>query len=78
MLPRLRHRSIIRTNYQYRSVHLRSSSNHVLNIIRMTRTIYMRIMPVPRLILHMRSRYRNTTLLLLRCFVYLIKRYKFR
>ncbi len=74
MLPRLRHRTIIRSNHQYRTIHLRRTRYHVLDIVRMTRTVHMRIMPVVRLILHMRRRYRYPPRLLLRRLVYLIKR----
>ena len=69
MLPRLRHRTIRRTHNQYRTIHLSRTRNHILHIIRMTRTINMRIMTTLRLILNMRRVNRNTTLLLLRSLV---------
>src|SRR4030043_440584 len=75
MLPSLRHRPISSRNHQNSPVHLRSTRNHVLDIGRMTRTIDVRIMTLLRLILHMRYRYRQPTLLLLRRLVYLIKRH---
>ena len=74
MLSRLRHRPIRRRNHQHRSIHLRSSRDHVLDIIRMTRTIHVRIVAVLGLILHMRRCYRYPSCLLLRRLIYLIKR----
>ncbi len=78
VLPRLRHRPIIGRHHQYRSVHLRRPRDHVLDVIRMTRTIYVRIMTIVRLILNVRYLDRQTPLLLLRRIVNLIiinKRY---
>ena len=78
MLPRLRHRPIRRRHHQDRPVHLRRSRDHVLDIVRVPRTIDMRIMPLRRLILHMRNRDRQPTLLLFRRLVDLIERHILR
>ncbi|MBA2848502.1 hypothetical protein HNQ76_000862 [Thermosulfuriphilus ammonigenes] len=78
MLPSLRHRTIIRRYHQNRTIHLRRTRYHVLYVIRMTRTIHMRIMTTIRLILHMRRRYRYPTSTLLRRLVYVLKRNKIR
>ena len=55
MLTRLRHRTIRRRHHQNRPIHLRRTRDHVLDVIRMTRHIHMRVMPIRRLILHMRD-----------------------
>src|SRR6266516_2780937 len=54
-------------------VHLRRPRDHVLDVVRMPGTIHVRIVPLRRLILHMRRRYRDPPLLLLRRVVYRIK-----
>ena len=72
VLPRLRHRPIIGRYHQYRPVHLRRPCYHVLYVVRMPRTIYVRIMTIIRLILDVRYLDRQPPLLLLRRIVYLI------
>ena len=74
MLARLRHRSIRRRNHQNRAVHLRRAGDHVLDVVRMTRAIHVRVMPVRRFILHVRNGNRNTALALFRRVVNRIKR----
>ncbi len=74
MLSRLRHRTIKSTNYQYRSIHLCRSRDHILDVIRMTRTVNMCIMALLRLIFNMRGVDRYPTLPLLRGIIYTIKR----
>src|SRR5699024_2477523 len=69
MLTRLRHRTISRRHHQNRPINLSRTRNHVLHIIRVTRHINMRIMPIRRLILHMRNIDRNTTITLLRSLI---------
>ncbi len=66
MLTSLRHRTIRRRHHQNRPIHLRRTRNHVLDVIRMPRHIHMRIMPIRRLILHMRNIDRDPPLPLLR------------
>jgi hypothetical protein len=43
-------------HHQDRPIHLRRTRDHVLDVIRMTRHIHMRVMTIRRLILHMRDR----------------------
>src|SRR5690606_17050098 len=74
VLPRLRHRTIGRRHHQDRTVHLCRSRHHVLHVVRVTRTVHVRIVPVLRRILHVRGRNRNATLSLLRRIVNRIKR----
>ncbi len=76
MLTGLRHRPISRRHHQNRAVHLRGTRDHVLDVIRMARTIHMGVMTILGLILHMRNRNRDPTLLFLRSLVDRIKRRK--
>ena len=62
MLTGLRHRTIRRRHHQDRAIHLRRTRDHVLDVVRMTRTIHMRVMPILGLILHMRNRDRDPPL----------------
>ena len=64
VLPRLRHRAVRRTHNQDRAVHLRRTRDHVLDVIRVTRAIHMRIVTAVRLILYVRRVDRNTALAL--------------
>ena len=66
MLTRLRHRTIRRRHHQNRTIHLRGTGDHVLDVISMTRHIDMRVMTILRLVLDMGDRDRDTTRLLLR------------
>ena len=66
VLPRLRHRAVRRRYHQDRSVHLRRSRDHVLHVIRVTRTVHVRVVTVRRRVLHVRRRNRDPTLPLLR------------
>src|SRR6266496_3390577 len=72
VLPRLGHRPVRRRNHQNRPVHLRRSRNHVLHVVRMTRTIYVRVMTLLRRILHVRRVDRDPSRLLLRRVVDLV------
>src|SRR5581483_11452150 len=74
MLTRLRHRPIRRRHHQNRPVHLRRPRDHVLDVIRMTRHIHMRVMTIVRLVLHMRDVDRDPPLLLLRSLVDVLER----
>ncbi|CAB4766737.1 unannotated protein [freshwater metagenome] len=78
MLTRLRHRTISRSHHQNRTINLRSTRDHVLDVVSMTRHINMRIMPILRLVLNMSNRDRDTTSLLLRRLINLIKRSELR
>src|SRR5262245_49853597 len=66
VLPRLRHRPIIRRHHEDRPVHLRRPRDHVLDVVRVPRTIDVRIVPVRRLVLHVAHRNRDPPLPLLR------------
>src|SRR5437016_2396817 len=66
MLPRLRHRPIIGRHHQNRSIHLRRPRDHVLDVVRVPRTIDVRVVPLRRLVLHVRHRNRDPPLPLLR------------
>ncbi len=74
VLPRLRHRPVRRRYHQDRPVHLRRTRDHVLDVVRMTRTVHVRIVPVRRRILHVRRRDRDPSRLLLRRVVDRVKR----
>src|SRR6266404_5597140 len=76
MFPRLRHRPISRRHYQDRAVHLRRTRDHVLHIVSVPRTIDVRIMPVRRLILHVRRGDRDPAGFLFRRLIYLIESHK--
>ena len=74
VLARLRHRTVGRRYHQDRTVHLGRTRDHVLDIVRVTRTVYVRVVTVLRLVLHVSRRNRDTTLALLRSVVNRIKR----
>ena len=59
VLARLRHRTVISTDHQDRAIHLRGTGNHVLNKVRVSRTIYVRIVAVRRLVFDVRNRNRS-------------------
>src|SRR5262245_23262437 len=66
VLPRLRHRPIVRRHHQNRPVHLGRPRDHVLDVVRVPRTVDVRVVPVRRLVLHMAHRDRDPPLPLLR------------
>src|SRR6266508_1847693 len=74
VLPRLRHRTVRRRNHQNRPVHLRRPRNHVLHVVRMTRTVHVRVVTLVRRILHVRRVDRYPSRLLLRRIVNLVVR----
>src|SRR5690606_31266929 len=59
---------------QDRTVHLRRTRDHVLHVVGMPRAVHMRIVPVRRLVLHMRRRDRDAARLLLRSRINLVIR----
>ena len=59
------------------TVHLRRTSDHVLDIISMARTVNMGVMACLRLVFNMRGRNRDAALTLFRGVVYTVKRYRF-
>ena len=69
MLACLRHRTISSVNNQNRAIHLSRASDHVLDIVSVTRAINVSIVTAIRLILNVSRGNRNAALLLLRGFI---------
>src|SRR3989449_189705 len=65
VLPRLRHRPVVGRHHQNRPIHLRRPRDHVLDVVRVPRTIDVRVVPLRRLVLHVRHRNRDPPLPLL-------------
>ena len=78
VLPRLRHRTVRRGYHQDRTVHLRRARDHVLDVVRVTRAVHVRVVTVLRLVLHVRRRDRDPALPLLRSLVDLVERHEVR
>ena len=78
VLARLRHRAVRRRHHQDRAVHLRRARDHVLHVVRVTRAVHVRVVPVRRLVLHVRRRDRDAALPLLRRLVDLVERHERR
>ena len=83
VLPRLRHRAVHRRNHQDRAVHLRRSRDHVLHVVRVTRTVDVRVVTVRRRVLDVRRRDRQnlrrvTTALRLRGLRHFVVRHELR
>src|SRR5213595_1595957 len=76
VLARLRHRSIRRRHHQNRPIHLRRSRDHVLHVVRMSRAVHVRVVPVLALVLHVRGRDRDPARLLLGRLVNLVVRHE--
>ena len=74
VLPRLRHRSVRRAHHQDRPVHLRRTRDHVLHVVRVPRTVHVRVVTVRRLVLHVRRCDRDPALPLFRRLVDLVER----
>src|SRR5438128_734705 len=66
VLPRLRHRSVVRRDDEYRPVHLGGTCDHVLDVVSVARTVDVRVVPLLRLVFHVRDRDRNAALALFR------------
>jgi hypothetical protein len=66
VLPGLRHRPVSRRDHQNRPVHLRRARDHVLDVVRVTRTVHVRVVALRRLVLHVRRVDRDPARLLLR------------
>ncbi len=73
MLTSLRHRTVSRSNYDNSTVHLSSTSYHVLYIVGMTRAVYVRIVTISSFVFYVRSINSDTTLLFFGGVVNLIK-----
>ena len=76
MLARLRHRTIGRRDDQNRAIHLRRARDHVLDVIGVARTIDVRVVPVRRLVLHVRRGNGDAARLFFRSVIDRIKRPK--
>ena len=74
VLTCLRHRTISSSNYDDSTIHLSSTSNHVLHIVSVSRTVNVCIVTICCLILDVSSIDGNTTLFFLRSVVNLIER----
>ncbi len=74
MLLGLGHRAVGRRHHQDRAVHLRRTRDHVLDVVRVTRAVDVRVVTVRRLVLHVRGRDRDTALTLLRSVVDRVER----
>ena len=72
VLARLRHRAVRRRHHQDRPVHLRRTRDHVLHVVRVPRTVHVRVVPRRRLVLHVRRRDRDPARLLFRRLVDLV------
>jgi len=69
MLFCLLHYTIIGSDNNDSAVHLCGTGYHVLDVVRMTRTVYVGVVPVRRFILLVRSGNCNAALLFFRCVV---------
>ena len=78
MLPRLRHRPIRRRHHQDRSVHLRRTGDHVLDVVAVSGHVHVGIVPLLRLVFHMRNVDRDAARFLLRRIVDLVVCPEFR
>src|SRR4029077_8334813 len=59
MLARLRHRPIVRRHDENRPIHLGGPRDHVLDVVRVPRAVDVRVVPLVRLVLHVRHRDRD-------------------
>ena len=66
VLARLRHRPVGRRHHQNRPVHLRRPGDHVLHVVGVPRTVHVRVVPLRRLVFHVRRVDRDPARLLLR------------
>ena len=62
VLARLRHRAVRRAHHQDRAVHLRRARDHVLHVVGVARAVHVRVVPLLRLVLHVRRRDRDPAL----------------
>ena len=73
----LRHRTISCSNYDDSTIHLSSTSNHVLYVVGVSRTVYVSIVTVSSLILYVRSVDSDTSFLFFRSVIDRIERTQF-
>src|SRR5580704_4366633 len=74
MLARLRHRTIGRRDHQNRAIHLRRARDHVLDVVRVTGAIDVRVVPVRRFVLDVRGGNRDPAGLFFRRVINRVKR----
>ena len=77
VLTGLGHRTIGSSNYDDGTVHLSCTGNHVLNVVGVTRTVYVSIVTISCFILYVRSVDRNTSFFFFGSIVDRIKRAHF-
>ena len=68
----LRHRSIRRCHHQDRAVHLRRTRDHVLDVVTVSGHVHVRIVPLVRLVFHVRNVDRDAARFLFRRIVDLV------
>ena len=77
VLTSLRHRTISSSNYDDSTIHLSSTSYHVLYVVSVTRTVYVSIVTVSGFILYVRSIDSDTSFFFFRSIIDLIERLNF-
>ncbi|MNH03010.1 hypothetical protein D3C79_622620 [compost metagenome] len=73
VLTSLRHRAVSRGYYQDRAVHLGSTGDHVLNVVGVTRAIYVGVVTDRGVVFYVGGVDGDTTLTLFRCLVDLVE-----
>ena len=73
VLTRLRHRAVRRRDHEDRAIHLGGARDHVLHVVRVTRTVDVGVVTVLRLVLHVRGGDGDTAGLLFRSVVDLLE-----
>ncbi len=73
VLTSLRHRAVSRCYYQDRAVHLGSTSDHVFNVVGVTRAIYVGVVTGSGVVFYVGGVDGDTTLTLFRCLVDLVE-----
>jgi hypothetical protein len=78
VFARLRHRTIGGRHHQDRAVHLRRARDHVLDVVAVTGHVHVRIVPLVRLVFHVRNVDRDTARFFFRRVVDLVVGFEFR
>ncbi|VGO76683.1 hypothetical protein SB00001_00337 [Klebsiella variicola] len=73
VLTSLRHRAVSRSNNQDRAVHLRSTGDHVFNIVGVARAVYVRVVASRGVIFNVRGVDGDTTSFFFRCVIDLVE-----
>jgi hypothetical protein len=74
VLTGLRHRAVGGGDHEDRAVHLGRTGDHVLDVVRVTRAVHVRVVPLLGLVLDVRDRDRDAALLLFLRVVDLVER----